>query len=80
MTTLHGIQQAATAMGVALVSQVLRFSITDAPSVVLEWIAAHPGQTALLVVNGVLIFTPAALTGPVLAQMGFGAAGPVGGK
>jgi hypothetical protein len=67
-------------MGFAALTQVLRFNVTEVPTVVLEWIAAHPSQTALLVVNGVLIFTPAALTGPLLAQLGFGAAGPVSGK
>ncbi|KFY32997.1 hypothetical protein V495_08530 [Pseudogymnoascus sp. VKM F-4514 (FW-929)] len=55
-------------------------STGNAPAMVLEWIAAHPGQSALLVVNGVLVFTPAAVTGPLLSQMGFGAAGPVGGS
>ncbi|KFY41087.1 hypothetical protein V494_03228 [Pseudogymnoascus sp. VKM F-4513 (FW-928)] len=80
MTTFQGIHQTVAAMGVAALSQVLQFSVKEVPSVVLEWIAAHPGQTALLVVNGVLVFTPAALTGPLLAQMGFGASGPVAGS
>ena len=61
-------------------SLVLRFSIGDVPAVVLRWITAHPGQSALLVTNGVLFFTPAALTGPLLATMGFGASGPVAGE
>mgnify|MGYP001584153750 FL=1 len=80
MSSLQGIQEAATAMGVALMSQVFRFSITEVPATVIEWIAAHPGQTALLAVNGVVIFTPAALTAPLLATMGFGASGPVAGE
>lgn len=80
MTTLQSIQQALTAMGFATLTQVFRFSITTVPANILEWIAAHPGQTVLLVVNGFVIFTPAALTAPILAQMGFGATGPVAGK
>ncbi|KFY28660.1 hypothetical protein V493_02815, partial [Pseudogymnoascus sp. VKM F-4281 (FW-2241)] len=74
------IQQALTAMGFATLTQVFRFSITTVPANILEWIAAHPGQTVLLVVNGFVIFTPAALTAPILAQMGFGATGPVAGS
>jgi hypothetical protein len=61
------------ALSVISQSLVLRFSVRDVPAVVLRWITTHPGQSALLVVNGVLIFTPAALTGPLLAIMGFGA-------
>ena len=61
-------------------SQVFRISITNVPAVVLGWITTHPGQTALLITNGILIFTPAALTGPLLATMGFGASGPVAGE
>ena len=80
MTTFQGIQQAVTAMGFAAMTQVFRFSVTNVPAVVFEWITAHPGQTALLVVNGVVIFTPAALTVPVLASMGWGASGPVAGE
>lgn len=80
MTTFQSIQQAVTAMGFAAMTQVFRFSVTDVPAVVFEWITAHPGQTVLLVVNGVVIFTPAALTGPLIASMGWGASGPVAGE
>ncbi|PMD60191.1 uncharacterized protein K444DRAFT_722122, partial [Hyaloscypha bicolor E] len=52
----------------------------NVPAVVLRWITTHPGQSALLITNGILIFTPAALTGPLLATMGFGASGPVAGE
>ncbi|OBT67307.1 hypothetical protein VE03_02749 [Pseudogymnoascus sp. 23342-1-I1] len=78
--TFQTIHRAATALTSAAPTQVFRFDITTVPSVVLDWIAAHPGQTALLVVNGVLIFTPAALTGPLLASLGFGASGPLAGS
>jgi hypothetical protein len=61
-------------------SRVFRVSITNVPAVVHRWIAANPGQSALLIANGILIFTPAALTGPLLATMGFGASGPVAGE
>jgi hypothetical protein len=61
-------------------SPVFRVSITNVPAVVHRWITAHPGQSALLFTNGILIFTPAALTGPLLATMGFGASGPVAGE
>ena len=71
---LQVIQQAASTL---VQSQAFRFSITNVPAVVHKWITANPGQTALLISNGILIFTPAALTGPLLATMGFGASGPV---
>ena len=61
-------------------SRVFRVSITNVPAVVHRWIAANPGQSALLIANGILFFTPAALTGPLLATMGFGASGPVAGE
>jgi hypothetical protein len=53
--------------------------LQNAPTAVIEWIAAHPGQTALYVVEGVIFFSPAALTGPVLAALGWGAQGPIAG-
>ncbi|KFZ03520.1 hypothetical protein V501_09356, partial [Pseudogymnoascus sp. VKM F-4519 (FW-2642)] len=45
----------------------------------------HPRQSAFMIVNGILIFTPAALTSPLLATMGlatmgFGSSGPVAGS
>jgi hypothetical protein len=75
--SLVAVQQA---LGVVSQSLVLQFSVGDVPAVVLRWITAHLGQSALLVANGVPIFTPAALTGPLLATMGFGASGPVTGE
>jgi hypothetical protein len=61
-------------------SRVFRVSIINVPAVVHRWITANPGQSALLITNGILIFTPTALTGPLLATMGFGASGPVAGE
>jgi hypothetical protein len=52
----------------------------NATQAVLDWIAAHPYQTAFQIVNGVIICTPAAATVPVLAALGFGANGPIAGK
>ncbi|KAG9228065.1 hypothetical protein BJ875DRAFT_270963 [Amylocarpus encephaloides] len=75
--SLQAIQQAVS--GIAP-SRVFRVSITNVPAVVHRWIAANPGQSALLIANGILIFTPAALTGPLLATMGFGASGPIAGS
>jgi hypothetical protein len=75
--SLQVVRQAASGMPK---KPTFRFSITNVPAVVLEWITAHPGQSALLVANGFLIFTPAALTGPLLATMGFGASGPIAGE
>jgi len=75
--SLQGIQQAVS--GIAQ-SQVFRVSITNVPAVVHRWVIANPGQSAWLISNGILIFTPAALTGPLLATMGFGASGPVAGS
>ncbi|KAI9851902.1 MAG: hypothetical protein M1824_002452, partial [Vezdaea acicularis] len=72
--SLQVIQRAVS--GIVL-SPVFRVSITNVPAVVHRWITANPGQSALLITNGILIFTPAALTGPLLATMGFGASGPV---
>ncbi|KAJ8108229.1 hypothetical protein OPT61_g8318 [Boeremia exigua] len=47
---------------------------------ILDWISAHPYQTAFHVVNGVIVCTPAAATVPFLSAMGFGATGPVAGS
>ena len=74
--SLQIIQQAASSI---VQGQTFRFSITNVPAVVHKWITANPGQAALLISNGILIFTPAALTGPLLATMRFGASGPVAG-
>lgn len=52
---------------------------TAGAQVILDWIAAHPYQTAFHVVNGVIICTPAAATVPIFAAMGFTATGPVAG-
>ncbi|KAF2995995.1 hypothetical protein E8E13_000584 [Curvularia kusanoi] len=52
----------------------------NATQAVLDWIAAHPYQTAFHVVNGVIICTPAAATVPFLSALGFGATGPVAGS
>ncbi|KFY68480.1 hypothetical protein V496_01102 [Pseudogymnoascus sp. VKM F-4515 (FW-2607)] len=79
-TTFQDFQRTVAAMGSGALTQVFRFNITTVPAVVLEWIAIHPGQTALLVVSGVPVFTPAFLTAPILASMGWGASGPVAGS
>jgi hypothetical protein len=75
--SLQVIQQAVSGI---TQSQVFRVSITNVPAVVYRWITANLGQSALLITNGILIFTPAALTSPLLATMGFGASGPVAGE
>jgi hypothetical protein len=75
--SLQAIQQAVS--GIAQ-NRVFRVSITNVPAVVHRWIAANPGQSALLIANGILVFTSAALTGPLLATMGFGASGPIAGE
>ena len=75
--SLQAIQQAVS--GIAP-SRVFRVSITNVPAVVHRWIAANLGQSVLLIANGILIFTPTALTGPLLATMGFGASGPIAGE
>ena len=67
--SLQVIQQAVS--GIAQ-SRVFRVSITNVPAVVHRWTATNPGQSALIIANGILIFTPAAVTGPLLATMGFG--------
>ncbi len=61
-------------------SPVFQVSITNILAVVYRWITANPGQSALPVINSILTFTPAALTGPLLVTMGFGASGPVAGE
>ncbi|KAF2714710.1 hypothetical protein K504DRAFT_395321 [Pleomassaria siparia CBS 279.74] len=53
---------------------------TELPLVVKEWIAAHPYQTALHVVNGVVMFTPAAAMVPILNTLGFTSLGPAAGS
>lgn len=52
----------------------------NATQAVLDWIAAHPYQTAFHIVNGVIVCTPAAASVPFLAALGFGTLGPTGGK
>ncbi|KFZ07988.1 hypothetical protein V502_09630 [Pseudogymnoascus sp. VKM F-4520 (FW-2644)] len=52
----------------------------DVPPFIFDWMRAHPGQAVFYVVNGILVFTPAALTGPLLTSMGWGASGPVAGS
>ena len=52
----------------------------NATQAVLDWITAHPYQTAFHVVNGVIICTPAAATVPFLSALGFGATGPIAGR
>ncbi|RDW70986.1 hypothetical protein BP6252_07549 [Coleophoma cylindrospora] len=75
--SLQFIQQATSGI---MQSQTFQFGITNIPTAVQNWITTNPGQTALLVSNGILFFTPAALTGPLLATMGFGASGPLAGS
>jgi hypothetical protein len=60
--------------------QIRQIEIQRAPSHVLEWIRANPRQSALIVINGIIIFTPGAITGPVLGALGFGAQGPIAGE
>ncbi|OSS48383.1 hypothetical protein B5807_07818 [Epicoccum nigrum] len=52
----------------------------NATQAVLDWITAHPYQTAFHVVNGVIICTPAAATVPFLSALGYGATGPIAGS
>lgn len=52
----------------------------NATQAIVDWIAAHPYQTAFHIVNGVIMCTPAAATVPFLSAMGFSATGPVAGK
>jgi hypothetical protein len=75
--SLQAIQQVASGL---MRNVTFQFNVADVPAGVLRWIMANPGQTALGVCNTAVIFTPAALTGPLLATMGFGAAGPVAGE
>lgn len=46
---------------------------------IIAWIAEHPYQTIFHVLNGVVLFTPAAATVPILNALGFSASGPVAG-
>jgi len=48
-------------------------------SAVTAWVAVHPYQTALHVVNGVILLTPAAVTAPIFSALGFTASGPAAG-
>ncbi|KAF2191559.1 hypothetical protein K469DRAFT_656577 [Zopfia rhizophila CBS 207.26] len=45
-----------------------------------DWVIAHPYQTALHAVNGVIFCTPAAATVPFFNTLGFTAAGPAAGR
>ncbi|KAF2792366.1 hypothetical protein K505DRAFT_246800 [Melanomma pulvis-pyrius CBS 109.77] len=44
------------------------------------WITEHPYQTALHVVNGVVLLTPAAATILILSTLGFTSVGPAAGS
>lgn len=46
----------------------------------IEWITAHPYQSAVYVVNGVVFITPAAVTVPLFGLLGFTQSGPAAGK
>jgi hypothetical protein len=61
-----------------LQDHVYRFNIADVPPIVFGWMREHPGQTVFHIVNGVMVFTPGALTVPLLASMGWATSGPVG--
>lgn len=61
-----------------LQDHVYRFNIADVPPIVFRWMREHPGQTVFHIVNGVMVFTPGALTVPLLASMGWATSGPVG--
>jgi hypothetical protein len=56
-----------------------RVTIMNATQAVLDWITAHPYQTAFHIVNGVIICTPAAAAVPFLSALGYGATGPIAG-
>lgn len=63
--SLQAIQQVASGL---MRNVTFQFNVADVPAGVLRWIMANPGQTALGVCNTAVIFTPAALTGPLLQQ------------
>ncbi len=50
------------------------------PSEVKTWIKDHPYQTAFYVVNGVVLFAPGLLAGPLLGALGWTSLGPRAGK
>jgi hypothetical protein len=70
----------ATTTAVAASTKVILDQIAPSVKAIVDWINAHPYQTAFLVVNGVIIATPAAATVPILSAMGFSATGPVAGE
>jgi hypothetical protein len=59
---------------------IMATAATASAKVILDWIAAHPYQTAFHVANGVILATPAAATVPIFSAMGFSATGPVAGE
>lgn len=75
--SLQGIQLAISSI---VQGRVIQTGIANVPAVVYTWIAANPRQSALLLTNGALIFTPAVVTAPLLSTMGFAATGPVAGE
>lgn len=68
------------AVGGIAQSQAFRFNITDVSDFVRRSITDNPRHTASLITSGILAFTPAAITTPFFAMMGFGASGPVAGE
>lgn len=61
-----------------------KINFTELPMDFKDWVEAHPGQAGFYIAQGVIFFVPGGIfgpiVGPILSWIGFGGAGPVGGK
>lgn len=60
--------------------QAVKVDYGQLSSEILDWIQAHPYQTAFHVANGVVFFYPGLISKPILWGIGFGLSGPRAGK
>ena len=56
--------------------RILAVDYKSLPADVVDWIKAHPYQTGLHVVGGVVLFAPGLVAGPVLGLLGWTSVGP----
>lgn len=76
------IENSAKDLGIAVsaaATHVFSIAESDLPDAIKHWIAEHAGQTAFIVVAGVVFFAPFLIRVPVLMSLGFAASGVAAG-
>ncbi|KAH7085234.1 hypothetical protein BKA63DRAFT_559876 [Paraphoma chrysanthemicola] len=77
------IESSAKGLGIAVAdaaTHVFRIAESDLPDAIKHWIAEHAGQTAFILVAGVVFFAPFLIRVPVLVSLGFAASGVAAGS